>query len=61
MSCGMRIRCKSLGLSIKSIVGITKATQRITERLGITAVLRPFRAWIDAIPVLVGGLDSTAR
>ena len=57
----MRIRCKSLGLSIKSIVGITKGTQRITERLGIAAVLRPFRAWTDAIPVLVGGHDSTAR
>jgi hypothetical protein len=47
----MHMRCKSLGPSIKSIVGITKATQRITERLGITAVLRPFRAWTDAIVI----------
>ena len=61
MNCGMCMRCKSLGLSIKTIVGITKATQPFEKRLGITAVLRPFRAWTVAMPVRLSERDSTAR
>ncbi len=31
--------------SLKTILGITKAKERIKKDLGITAILKPFRAW----------------
>jgi hypothetical protein len=34
--------------SIKTILGITKAKKRIKKDLGITALLKPFRAWTNA-------------
>jgi hypothetical protein len=34
--------------SINTILGITKAKQRIKKDLGITAVLKPVRAWTNA-------------
>jgi hypothetical protein len=33
--------------SIKTILGITKAKKRIKKDLGITALLKPFRAWTN--------------
>ena len=34
--------------SIKTILGVTKAKKRIKKELGITALLKPFRAWKNA-------------
>ena len=34
--------------SLKTILGITKAKKRIKKDLGITAALKPFRAWANA-------------
>ena len=34
--------------SIKTILGATKAKKRIKKDLGITALLKPFRAWTNA-------------
>jgi hypothetical protein len=34
--------------SLKTILGITKAKKRIKKELGITAALKPFRAWANA-------------
>ena len=34
--------------SFKTILGITKAKKRIKKDLGITALLKPFRAWTNA-------------
>jgi hypothetical protein len=34
--------------SLKTILGITKAKKRIKKDLGITAALKPFRAWGNA-------------
>jgi hypothetical protein len=34
--------------SIKTVLGITKAKKRIKKDLGITAALKPFRAWTNA-------------
>jgi hypothetical protein len=34
--------------SLKTMFGVTKAKKRIKKDLGITALLRPFRAWGNA-------------
>ena len=34
--------------SWKTVLGITKAKKRIKKDLGITALLKPFRAWTNA-------------
>ena len=34
--------------SLKTVLGITKAKKRIKKELGITAALKPFRAWTNA-------------
>ena len=34
--------------SWKTVVGITKAKNRIKKGLGISALLKPFRAWTNA-------------
>ncbi|MFY7970018.1 MAG: hypothetical protein ACOVNV_13055, partial [Pirellulaceae bacterium] len=31
--------------SLKTLLGITKAKKRLKKELGITALMRPFRAW----------------
>jgi hypothetical protein len=34
--------------SLKALLGITKAKRRLTKELGITATLKPVRAWTNA-------------
>ena len=34
--------------SIKTMLGVTEAKKRIKKDLGITALLKPFRAWTNA-------------
>lgn len=34
--------------SLKTILGVTKAKKRLKKELGITAALKPFRAWTNA-------------
>ena len=34
--------------SLNTLLGITKAKKRLKKELGITAVLKPFRAWTNA-------------
>ena len=34
--------------SLKTILGITKAKKQLKRELGITAALKPFRAWTNA-------------
>jgi hypothetical protein len=34
--------------SLNTLLGITKATKRVKKELGITAVMKPFRAWTNA-------------
>lgn len=34
--------------SLKTLLGITKAKKRLKKELGITAALKPFRAWTNA-------------
>jgi hypothetical protein len=33
--------------SLKTILGVTKAKKRLKKDLGITALLKPFRAWTN--------------
>jgi hypothetical protein len=34
--------------SVRNLLGITKAERRLKKKLGITAALKPFRAWTNA-------------
>ncbi len=34
--------------SLWTLLGVTRAKKRIKSKLGITAILRPFRAWTNA-------------
>jgi len=34
-------------LSLKTLLGITRAKKRLKKELGITAALKPFRAWTN--------------
>jgi hypothetical protein len=34
--------------SLKTLLGVTKAKKRVKKELGITAALKPFRAWTNA-------------
>jgi len=35
-------------LSLNTLLGITKAKKRVKKELGITAAMKPFRAWTNA-------------
>ena len=47
--------------SLKTLLGVTKAKKRVKKELGITAALKPFRAWTNAkrrVKRRVGYADS---